>query len=193
MGLLGAKVCRGGVTHRYETVRNALDHVPEDVTHIAVHDAARPCTPVDLIDRVFDAARRHGAAIPAVEVGDTLKRVIETDEPDHGDDDPAAAILGLTPKVGAKLRVVEKTVDRAGLVMVQTPQVFEAGLLRRAYEQTDLTSTDDAALIERMGERVAVVEGDVRNIKITRPGDIELARHIMGVRGPAERPVHKRF
>jgi len=76
---------------------------------------------------------------------------------------------------------------------VQTPQVFESGLLRRAYDQTDLSSTDDAGLVERLGERVVVVEGDVRNLKITRPADLELARAVIGVRAPEGRPMNKKF
>jgi len=78
-------------------------------------------------------------------------------------------------------------------VLAQTPQVFERDLFERAYAQPDLTSTDDAQLVERLGERVVVVEGDPRNIKITRPADISLARSIMGLKGPVEREAHKRF
>ncbi|MBC8064621.1 MAG: 2-C-methyl-D-erythritol 4-phosphate cytidylyltransferase, partial [Chlorobia bacterium] len=73
-------------------------------------------------------------------------------------------------------------------------QVFEIGLLRRAYAQPNLDgATDDASLVERLGEPVYTVEGDVRNIKITRPADLKLMRAILGVQAPAERPVHKRF
>lgn len=192
LGLLGAKVCKGGVTHRWETVRNALAMVPAECTHIAVHDAARPCTPPELIDRIFDMAQRHKAVIPVVEVSDTLKKIEATDEPEMADD-PVAAILGTSAKDGARLRVVSKTIDRAGVSMVQTPQVFEAELLRRAYAQKDLTSTDDAGLVERLGERVVVVTGDVRNFKITRPEDLTLARAVLGVRAPEGRAAHKRF
>ncbi len=192
LGLLGARVCRGGVTHRWETVRAALEQVGSEATHIAVHDAARPCVSMELLDRVFSAARRHGAAIPAVEVSDTVKRVKETGEK-MGGDDGVAAILGETAESAKPLRVVEGTVERRGLVLVQTPQVFEAGLLRRAYAQADLTSTDDAGLVERLGVRVVVVDGEARNIKITRPGDLGLARAILGLKEAEGRPVHKRF
>jgi 2-C-methyl-D-erythritol 4-phosphate cytidylyltransferase len=192
LGLLGAKVCKGGVTHRWETVKAALDQVGNDCTHIAVHDAARPCVSMELLDRVFNAAKRHGAAIPAVEVSDTVKRVKETGEAMGGDDD-VAAILGETAESKKPLRAVESTVDRRGLVLVQTPQVFETSLLRRAYVQADLASTDDASLVERLGVRVVVVEGEARNIKITRPGDLGLARAILGLKEAEGRPVHKRF
>jgi 2-C-methyl-D-erythritol 4-phosphate cytidylyltransferase len=192
LGLLGAKICAGGVTHRYETVLNALKEVPDDCTHVAVHDAARPCVFPELLDRVFNAAERHRAAVPAIDVSDTVKRVKDTGEKIGGDED-VAAILGETSEAKKPLRIVSETVDRAGLVLVQTPQVFEVALLRRAYAQQDLASTDDAALVERLGERVVVVDGDASNIKITRPGDLSLARSILGLREPEGRPVHKRF
>jgi 2-C-methyl-D-erythritol 4-phosphate cytidylyltransferase len=192
LALLGVTLCRGGISHRYETVQAALVHVPADATHIAVHDAARPCTPPELLDRLIDAARHHAAVIPCIEVPDTLKRVRDTDEP-AAPRDPLEAILG-EPEGGPRLlRLVESTVDRRGVYAAQTPQIFRADLLRRAYAQADLTSTDDASLVERLGERVAVIEGDVRNLKITRPGDMVLARAILGVRPPEEKPAHKRF
>lgn len=192
LALMGCTICRGGVTHRYETVKAALEKVSPEDTHIAIHDAARPCTPPELIDRVVQLAERHGAVIPALEVTDTLKRVKTTDEPEQ-EDDPVARILGTSPEEGPKLRVVESTIDRRGLFAVQTPQVFRAEVLRRAYEQSDLTSTDDAGLVERLGERVVVVEGDARNIKITHPGDLSLARAILGAKPPDGRAAHKRF
>lgn len=191
LALFGVILCQGGPTHRYETVKAALEHIPDGHTHIAVHDAARPATPPDLIDRLFDAASRHSAVIPAVEVEETLKRVGDPIDASE-DQDPIAAILG-AQKSGPGLRPVSRTVDRSGLVLVQTPQIFEANLLGRAYEQPDLDSTDDAALVERLGERVLVVEGDRRNIKITRPSDVRLARSILGLRPPDSRPAHKRF
>ncbi len=193
LGLLGAKVCRGGEHHRWQSVKAALAVVPRDCTHIAVHDAARACTPLDVLDRVFDSASRHAAVVPVVEISDTLKRVEETDTTEGGDEDDAARILGLESMPRAKLRMVTSTIDRAGVFVVQTPQVFESGLLRRAYDQTDLSSTDDAGLVERLGERVVVVEGDVRNLKITRPADLELARAVIGVRAPEGRPMNKKF
>ncbi|MFA6045669.1 MAG: 2-C-methyl-D-erythritol 4-phosphate cytidylyltransferase [Phycisphaerales bacterium] len=197
LALLGASICRGGSTHRWETVRNALALVPPDCTHVAVHDAARPCASLELLDRVFDAARRHAAVIPAIDVPDTIKRVRDTGEAEI-DDDPAAAILGAAPK-GRTVRVVEATVPRENLVLVQTPQVFEVGLLRRAYAQEDLSSTDDASLIERLAAagdataRVTIVEGESRNIKITKGADLAFARQIMGLKETEGRAVHKRF
>ncbi len=192
LGLLGCKLCVGGAVHRYETVQSALKLVPESCTHVAVHDAARPCASPELIARVFEAAAKHPAVIPGLDVPDTLKRV--SDKPiEESEVDPLDAILGAAPRKGSQRRAVQATVDRAGLVAVQTPQVFERSLLLRAYAQKDLTSTDDAQLIERLGERVVIVVGEPRNIKLTKPGDLLLARAILNAKPPAGRDAHMRF
>jgi 2-C-methyl-D-erythritol 4-phosphate cytidylyltransferase len=83
LGLLGVKLCQGGRTHRYETVKAALALVPDDATHIAVHDAARPCTPPELLDRLFDASQKYPAVIPGVDVPDTLKRTTDRETDDR--------------------------------------------------------------------------------------------------------------
>lgn len=191
LAILGVTLCRGGASHRYETVREALAHVGDGATHVAVHDAARPCAARELLDRVFETAKRYPAVAPAVPVGDTLKRAAPEPIADDAPD-PLAAILGVAGR-GPDLFAVECTVPRAQLHAAQTPQVFEASLLRRAYAQPDLASTDDAELIERLGERVVLVPGDVTNLKITVPADLTLARAILGVRGPGERASHKKF
>jgi len=191
--LLGASLCRGGKVHRYETVAAALEHVPEDATHIAIHDAARPAASRQLIDRVFAAAATRPAVVPGIPVTDTIKRTAEA-EARNAEADPLDAALGLEGEsAGEPARVVTQTLDRAGLVAVQTPQVFEAGLLRRAYAQADLSSTDDAALVERLGEAVTVVDGDEYNLKLTRPKDLTIARAILGFKPPRERETHKKF
>ena len=139
----------GGAT-RSDSVRAGLAAVPVDATIICVHDAARPFADPSLFDRAV-AAVVAGAdgAIPAIAVTDTIKVVADG--------------------------VVVATPDRASLVAVQTPQAFRADVLRRAHTSAD-TSTDDAALVEAIGGRVVVVEGDTRNRKITRPDDLEWAR-----------------
>lgn len=162
LGQMGARICAGGVSERYETVKAALeclidtaraDDLPDAVL---VHDAARPCTPLSVVRAVIEALANHDAVVPAVPVADTLKRADPIHLP-HG---------------------VIETIDRHGLFACQTPQGFRLDLLRRAYAQTDLSSTDDAQLVERLGEPVVLVPGDTRNIKITRPQDLELARAI---------------
>jgi 2-C-methyl-D-erythritol 4-phosphate cytidylyltransferase len=199
LSLLSATLVRGAEASRGLSVRAALDSVPESATHIAVHDAARPCLDPLLLDRILDMASQHDAVVPAVECADTVKRIVETDEPALRDDDPVAAILGAPAASAERLRVVTGTVDRAGLVLVQTPQVFRAGLLRAAYAQKDLTSTDDAGLVERLGTwdgkpvRIAVCRGDPRNLKITVPEDIPLARALLNVKPPESRSNLLRF
>jgi 2-C-methyl-D-erythritol 4-phosphate cytidylyltransferase len=147
---------------------------------------------MDLIERVFKAAERFAAVIPAVSVGDTLKRVEDFDA-GAGERDAVADILGVADPNAGRQRRVTATLERAGLVAVQTPQVFSAELLRRAYAQKDLSSTDDAGLVERLGETVVVVEGDARNLKVTLPNDVTLARMILGFKDPEGRATHKRF
>lgn len=200
LSLLGATLVRGGKTHRWETVRAALAAVPKECTHVAVHDAARPCIGYDVMHRVFRACVQFGAAIPAVASSDTLKRTrVDASLQSGADEDKAAAILGLAPK-REPARVVTETLSREGVVAVQTPQCFERGLLQKAYAQVDSMSagetaaiTDDAGLVERLGHVVVVVEGDARNVKITRPADLDLARAIMGFRAPEGRAAHKKF
>lgn len=191
LSLLGATLVRGGETHRYETVANALAQLDETCTHVAIHDAARPATSAALIDRIFDTAKSHPAVVPGTPVSDTLKRVNPDPIDNSAGADPVASILG----VGTThtMHKVESTLDRTHLMQVQTPQIFERELLLRAYAQDDLTSTDDAGLVERLGEPVVVLEGDPLNIKLTRAADLPLVRAIMGVRAPSERPTHKRF
>lgn len=192
LGLMGVTLCKGGATHRWETVKEALALVPDDATHIGVHDAARPCAPIELIDRLFAALEHYPAVIPGVPVPDTIKRV-GADAVEPEDLDPVDAILGGAGKPKLLAHPVEETIDRRGLMLVQTPQLFERPVLERAYAQDDLSSTDDAGLVERLGERVVVIEGDARNIKITTPGDLAQARKLLGVGGPGEREAHKRF
>jgi 2-C-methyl-D-erythritol 4-phosphate cytidylyltransferase len=177
----------GGREARWETVRNALAEMPKECTHIAVHDAARPAVSKELLDRLFDAARNLSAVVPAVRVTSTVKRLSEEtiDVANREGDVLADAILGDAGRPSLSANAVTDTVDREGLAEVQTPQVFEAALLRRAYAQDDLSgATDDAC---------HAVEGDVTNLKVTTPGDLKLVRAILGVRAPAERPSHKRF
>lgn len=195
LGFHGVQIVGGGRVERWETVRNALAVVPEDTTHVAVHDAARPGASDELIGRVFEAAKVHPAVIPGLAVADTLKRVSEETVRAEAEDAVADLILGEAAEAAtSKGRFVQGTVDRTNLVAVQTPQIFEIGLLRRAYAQPDLSgATDDAGLVERLGEKVLVVDGEFRNLKITVPDDLSLMRTMLGMKSPEGRPVHKRF
>lgn len=206
LGLLGVTLIPGGTKERWETVRLALEHVRKGITHIAVHDAARPLASKNLIDRVFAAAERHHAVVPGLPVANTLKRVEQVDAPaeqrDDIDDilaDPHAPTPGSTPVPGSapastpapgELRIIE-TVPRRDLYEVQTPQVFSLNLLCRGYDliargELDPSSvTDDASLVEALGRTVRIVAGDPTNLKLTRPGDLELAEALASKRDAA--------
>lgn len=166
----------GGKKERWETVAKALQAVRDDCTHVAIHDAARPLTSELTIRRVFEAAVTHNAVIPGLPVSSTLKRTKLHTPPSDAMDD----ILGNAGKMVTELRQVTQTVDRSDLVEVQTPQVFEINLLRIAYRNLvdGAGITDDAGLVESLGQMVYVVQGDSGNLKITRPEDLQLARAI---------------
>jgi 2-C-methyl-D-erythritol 4-phosphate cytidylyltransferase len=148
--ILGVDVVAGGA-ERADSVERALARVKSDIEFIAVHDAARPCIVDEWITSVFEAAQKHDAAIPAVPVTATLKRV----GPDQS---------------------IQETVDRAGLWEAQTPQVFRRQLLMEAYaKRGNFQATDEAQLIERLGKKVHIVPGWSINIKITTREDLRLA------------------
>ncbi|MEO0515388.1 MAG: 2-C-methyl-D-erythritol 4-phosphate cytidylyltransferase [Planctomycetota bacterium] len=174
----------GGTVERWETVKLALDAVRPGATHIAVHDAARPVVSVKMIERVFAAAQRLPAVIPGLPVSSTLKKTGPEQDQSEAAIDPLDDILGAASHPTAAARPVLGTVPREDLVAIQTPQVFEIQLLRRAYAGAEQCPgvTDDAGLVEALGETVHVVEGDPGNIKITHPGDAELAAALLAYR-----------
>jgi len=148
--ILGIEVVAGGA-ERADSIQNALARVKPDAEYIAVHDAARPCIADEWIDRVFTAAEKSGAAILAIPVNGTLKRV------------------------GANQQI-EETVSRESLWEAQTPQVFRRDVLLEAYARRDgFAATDDAQLVERTGHPVTVVHGSPANLKITTKADLKLA------------------
>lgn len=201
LGLSGVQIVAGGTAERWETVANALDHVDESHTHVAVHDAARPLATPGLIDRVFAAAEKWHAVVPGVPVASTLKRVADL-EAHEMPRDAIDDILGNPATAAPAGRRVVETVDRSDVVEVQTPQVFSLDLLRRAYAglregRIDPAGvTDDATLAEALGQTVAVVEGESTNLKITRPVDAELAAALLERRAAAstrERAARRLF
>jgi 2-C-methyl-D-erythritol 4-phosphate cytidylyltransferase len=154
VAILGIEVVEGGA-ERADSVQKALERVRDDVDFIAVHDAARPCLADEWIDRVFAAAEKTGAAMLAIPVTGTLKRV-------------------------GKDKVVQETVARDGLWEAQTPQVFRRELLLKAYANRGKEpATDDAQLVERLGEKVTVVPGSPVNLKITTKEDLQLAAQLL--------------
>jgi 2-C-methyl-D-erythritol 4-phosphate cytidylyltransferase len=196
LGFHGATLVPGGREARWETVKLALEAIPAECTHVAVHDAARPAVGDRLLNRLFEAAAKLPAVVPAVRVTATVKRLAgeSVDVAGNEDDALADAILGDAGRPSIEASPVLETVDRTGLAEIQTPQVFEIDLFRRAYAQADLSgATDDASLVERLGETVHAVPGVVTLMLVTTPDDLRLVRAILGVRAPAERPAHKRF
>jgi len=145
-----------GGERRIDSVRNGLDHVPPTVEFVLVHDAARPITAPELVARVIDRLRAGDVAgvVPALPVADTLKSIA-------GDE-------------------VVETVDRSSLVAVQTPQGFRTEILRKAHASARVDATDDAMLVEAIGERVVTVAGDPANLKVTYLNDLDLARVLRG-------------
>ena len=152
-------VVAGGVT-RQESVWRGLQHVAEAIELVVVHDGVRPLVTELLIQRTLASASRYGAAIAAVPLKDTLKRVSEAHE-------------------------VEGTVPRERLWRVQTPQAFRHVLLRTAFQhawQQGLQATDEAGLIEALGHPVKIVPGDEHNVKITTPDDLVFCEAFLGYR-----------
>ena len=146
------RVVAGGA-ERQESVWRGVQAAAAETEIIVVHDAVRPFITRQLIDAVVQAARDVGAAICALPIAETVKRVRDD--------------------------LVETTVDRSALWAVQTPQAFRAALLREAHEKAQrdgVLGTDDAMLVERLGHPVRVVRGSEANVKITTPADLRRAR-----------------
>jgi len=145
-----------GGRERQDSVARGLAALPPAFDLVAVHDSARALVTTDVIGRVVADAATHGAAIAAIALEDTLKR--------------------------GRLSAIEQTVPRAGLWRAQTPQAFRRDWLERAHAEAHGTATDDAALVEALGLRVHLTEGDPMNFKITRPRDLELAEACLAAR-----------
>jgi 2-C-methyl-D-erythritol 4-phosphate cytidylyltransferase len=154
------RVVEGGPT-RQQSVRAALDSLPDEVDVVLVHDAARPLAPVELVDAVVSAVHRGAeAVVPVVPVADTVKRVDASD-------------------------VVVETLDRSALRAVQTPQGFRRAVLTRAHAGGAADATDDAGLVERLGVPVRTVPGSEEAFKVTRPLDLVLAETVLARRSRA--------
>ncbi|MBQ4062382.1 MAG: 2-C-methyl-D-erythritol 2,4-cyclodiphosphate synthase [Christensenellaceae bacterium] len=148
----------GGNT-RQESVKNALDALPKDASTVAIHDAARCLTEAEHIKDCVKSALKYGSGVSGKKVVDTVKKV-------DGD-------------------VITGTVDRDSLVMIQTPQVFSAELIKEAYNKAfkdGFFGTDDSMLVERMGITPKVVLSDSINIKLTKPEDLDYAEFLLGRR-----------
>jgi 2-C-methyl-D-erythritol 4-phosphate cytidylyltransferase len=189
----GVTCISGGAT-RTESVRNALQVISPACDLIVVHDAARPAITNDLFDRVLLASKDFSAVAAALPINGTVKRAQEIPTTVADEDAVADSILGTSSQAIAEGYRVVETVDRTGLWEMQTPQCFALSLLKRSYAQDDIAAcTDDAQVVEKLGEPVYLVNGDSRNIKVTTPEDLQLIKTILGVKGAPDRPAHKRF
>jgi 2-C-methyl-D-erythritol 4-phosphate cytidylyltransferase len=152
------RVLRGGDT-RQQSVANALAEAPPDAELVLVHDAVRPLVTREQVERVIAEARVRRAAILGIPAMDTVKEVKRASLPND-------------------VALITATIPRERIVLAQTPQVFEAALLLEALARAaedGFTASDEAGLVERLGHDVYVVLGSERNLKITKPGDLELA------------------
>jgi 2-C-methyl-D-erythritol 4-phosphate cytidylyltransferase len=154
-----ARVVHGGDT-RQQSVANALAQVDPSTEIVLVHDAVRPFVTPEQIDRVIAEAKARGAAILGIPAIDTVKEVKRATLPED-------------------MALITATIPRERIVLAQTPQAFSYTLLRdaiRKAQEDGVTASDEAAAVERFGHDVFVVLGSDRNIKITRPSDMDLAR-----------------
>lgn len=146
------KLVDGGET-RFHSVKNGLSAIPNQGV-VAIHDGVRPFLHSNMLDRCFQAVKIQRAVIPVINVVDTVRQLTHDGS---------------------------QTVDRNAYKLVQTPQLFKTSLLKQAYEQPYTTAfTDDASVVEAMGEKVALVEGSRENIKITTPFDMKVAEALIG-------------
>ena len=153
-----SKVVVGGA-ERMLSVRAGLRQVSQEAQLIAIHDGARPFLTQSVLNQVLEQAARSGAAAPAIPLNDTIKRAVDG--------------------------IVAETVDRNTLWSVQTPQVFQADLIRAAVEQAvekGIQVTDDCSIVEQLGMKVVLTPGDRENIKVTTPFDLILGQAILDLR-----------
>ncbi|MFU8795805.1 MAG: 2-C-methyl-D-erythritol 4-phosphate cytidylyltransferase [Dehalococcoidia bacterium] len=146
-----ASICPGG-PRRQDSVREGLKRIA-DCQLVMIHDGGRPFLTPDLIQNGFRLASRTGSAVAAVPVKDTIKLVADD-------------------------RLIGKTLERHNLWAAQTPQIFSRGTITTAYERLTAEVTDDGAAVESLGAEVHLYMGDYRNIKVTTPEDLALARII---------------
>lgn len=145
------EIAQGGKT-RFHTVRNCMDIIPDNCL-VAVHDGVRPLVSLETIGRCFDTARKLGNAVPCIEIPETLR------------------------KITAKGNI---RADRARFRLIQTPQVFDSGILRKGYLQKYRKRyTDDAGVVEDMGYPINLVDGNPENIKITYEKDLKMAASLL--------------
>ncbi|CAN5277927.1 2-C-methyl-D-erythritol 4-phosphate cytidylyltransferase [soil metagenome] len=148
-------ITEGGET-RFESVKNGLALIPDEEAIVAVHDAVRPLVLKSTILNAFKSAERYGNGVPAIPLNDSIRQIVST-------------------------RSV--AVDRSKFCLIQTPQCFSVSLLKRAYsENYKYTFTDDASVVEALGEHIYLVDGNADNFKLTTPTDLIVAEALLKYR-----------
>ena len=145
-------ITAGGDT-RFESVKNGLSLIPEGDALVAIHDAVRPLVSQWTISSAFKAAERYGNGVPAVPLSDSIRQIESS---------------------------LSVAVDRSKFCLIQTPQCFSVPLLKKAYSQEyKYTFTDDASVVESLGEQIHLVDGNVDNFKLTTPTDLVVAEALL--------------
>lgn len=162
------RIADGGAT-RFHSVQSGLALVDAPEALVAVHDGVRPFVSHEVISRCYAYAEAHDAVVPVIPVVETVRQLIREEEAE-----------GEARHLEVIVNSRSVTVDRNAYRLVQTPQTFRATLLRRAYEQpyTD-AFTDDASVVEALGEAVTLVDGNRENIKLTTPFDLIVAKALI--------------
>ena len=165
------RIADGGAT-RFHSVQSGLALVDAPEALVAVHDGVRPFVSHEVISRCYADAEAHGAVVPVIPVVETVRQLIREEEAE-----------GEARHLEVIVNSKSVTVDRNAYRLVQTPQTFRATLLRRAYKQpyTD-AFTDDASVVEALGEAVTLVDGNRENIKLTTPFDLIVAKALVEAR-----------
>lgn len=146
------QLTEGGET-RFHSVKNGLALVPENAV-VGIHDAARPLVNIQTIINAFETAEQKGNASPAIQINESIREVKNNNN---------------------------KAIDRSTIFIIQTPQCFQSNLIKKAFSQEYRHSfTDDASVLEAMGEKINLIDGNRENIKITTPLDLIIAEAIMG-------------
>ena len=161
----------GGET-RAESVLRAAMAASRNAAFFAVHDGARPLITPDLIDRTIEAAIKYGAAAPAIPMKDTIKKIRKNENPDQKQGN----------QNNNNIQSVSGTLNRDLLRAIQTPQAFDADLLKAALQsaaKNKISITDDCSAVEKLGKTVYLIPGDEENIKLTTPLDFIFARAIL--------------
>ena len=168
------RIADGGAT-RFHSVLNGLSAINDSEALVAVHDGVRPFVSHEVIERCYDAAEAYGAVVPVIPVVETVRQLVRKTDTEGNVQSGETSNHQFSISDSNSI-----TVNRDAFRLVQTPQTFRTSLLRRAYEQSySATFTDDASVVESLGEAIHLVEGNRENIKLTTPFDLIVAQALV--------------